>query len=75
MDFKLLHGECVALGSIAAAYISWKKDYIDMDTYYEIRDMFVPFNLPITLDDINPQKILDNISYDKKNEGNVLKFI
>ena len=75
LDFKLLHGECVALGSIAAAYISWKKDYIDMDTYYEIRDMFVPFNLPITLDDIDPQKILGNISYDKKNEGNVLKFI
>ena len=33
------------------------------------------FNLPITLDDIDQQKILDNIIYDKKNEGNVLKFV
>ena len=75
LDFKLLHGECVALGSIAAAFISWKKGYLQMDDYYEIRDMFVPFNLPITLDDIDPQKIMDNIKYDKKNEGNTLKFI
>ena len=37
--------------------------------------MFVPFNLPITLDDIDAQKIMDNIKYDKKNEGNTLKFI
>lgn len=75
LDFKLFHGECVALGSIAAAFISWKKGYIQMDDYYEIRDMFVPFNLPITLDDIDAQKIMDNIKYDKKNEGNTLKFI
>ena len=75
LNFQLLHGECVALGSITAAFISWKKGYIQMDDYYEIRDMFVPFNLPITLDDIDPQKIMDNIKYDKKNEGNTLKFI
>lgn len=75
LDFQLLHGECVALGSIAAAFISWKKGYLQMEDYYEIRDMFVPFNLPITLDDIAPQKIMDNIKYDKKNEGNTLKFI
>mgnify|MGYP002512846886 CR=1 FL=1 len=27
MHFELLHGECVALGSVAAAYISWKKKW------------------------------------------------
>ena len=44
--FSLLHGECVALGCVAAAYISWKKGRIEMEEYYEIRDMFVPFQLP-----------------------------
>lgn len=75
MDFKLLHGECVALGSVAAAFISWKKGYIEMDDYYEIRDMFVPFNLPISIDSIDAESILDNIKYDKKHSGSTLSFI
>lgn len=75
MDFKLLHGECVALGSVAAAFISWKKGYIQMEDYYEIRDMFVPFNLPISIDGIDVETILDNIKYDKKHSGSTLNFI
>ena len=75
MDFKLLHGECVALGSVAAAFISWKKGYIQMEDYYEIRDMFVPFNLPISIDGIDAQTILYNIKYDKKHSGDTLNFI
>lgn len=75
MDFRLLHGECVALGSVATAFISWKKGYIQMEDYYEIRDMFVPFNLPISIDEIEAEAILENIKYDKKHSGNTLSFI
>lgn len=75
MDFRLLHGECVALGSVAAAFISWKKGYIQMEDYYEIRDMFVPFNLPISIDGIEAEEILENIKYDKKHSGDTLSFI
>ena len=25
-----------------------------MEEYYEIRDMFVPFNLPISVDELDP---------------------
>ena len=75
MNFELLHGECVALGSVAAAYISWKKNLLSMDEYYEIRDMFVPFNLPISIDNINPEEILALTASDKKMEGNQIKFI
>lgn len=75
MDFKLLHGECVALGSVAAAFISWKKGYIQMEDYYEIRDMFVPFNLPISIDGITAEEILENVKYDKKHSGDTLSFI
>ena len=51
-NFELYHGECVALGTVAAAYISWKKEMLSMEEFYEIRDMFVPFYLPISVDDI-----------------------
>ena len=73
--FTLTHGECVALGAVAAAYISWKHDWLSMEEYYEVRDMFVPFNLPISVEDINPEEILALTKSDKKVEGNTIKFI
>ncbi len=74
-NFTMSHGECVALGAVAAAYISWKHEWLSMEEYYEIRDMFVPFNLPISIEDIEPDKILALTKSDKKMEGNAIKFV
>lgn len=74
-DFSLLHGECVALGTVAAAYISWKKEMLSMEEYYEIRDMFVPFYLPISVDGIDPQEILKLTKSDKKADAGTIRFI
>ena len=74
-NFELYHGECVALGCIAAAFISWKHELLTMDEYYEIRDMFVPFNLPISIDNIDPEEILKLTKSDKKMEQGQIKFI
>lgn len=73
--FELFHGECVALGAVAAAYISWKRDMISMDEYYEIRDMFVPFYLPITVEDIDPEEVLRLTRSDKKAQAGVIRFV
>lgn len=73
--FTMSHGECIALGAVAAAYISWKHELLSMDEYYEVRDMFVPFNLPITIEDIEPDKILELTKSDKKVEGDSIKFV
>lgn len=74
-EFDLKHGECVALGCVAAAFISWKKNWLTMDEYYEIRDMFVPFNLPISVELLNIDKVLNNIKKDKKAENNAINFV
>ncbi|HBA69813.1 MAG TPA: 3-dehydroquinate synthase [Lachnospiraceae bacterium] len=74
-NFELYHGECVALGCVAAAFISWKHELLTMDEYYEIRDMFVPFNLPISIDNINPEEILKLTKSDKKMESGKIKFV
>lgn len=74
-NFELYHGECVALGCVAAAYISWKHDLLTMDEYYEIRDMFVPFNLPISIDHIDPDEILKLTKSDKKMDAGQIRFI
>ena len=74
-NFELYHGECVALGVVAAAYISWKKELLSMEEYYEIRDMFVPFYLPITVENIEPEQIVELTKSDKKMEDGKLKFV
>ncbi len=75
--FSLLHGECVALGCIAAANISYKHQLIGEDEYLEIRDMFVPFHLPIALREISftAQEVVENTKSDKKNASGTLRFI
>ena len=75
MNFEMVHGECIALGMVAAAYISWKHNWLSMDEYYEVRDMFVPFNLPISIDSIDPEEILNLTKSDKKMEGTQIKFV
>lgn len=74
-NFELYHGECVALGAVAAAYISWKKELLTMEEYYEVRDMFVPFCLPISVDGIDPEEILRLTKSDKKMESGKIKFV
>lgn len=74
-NFNLLHGECIALGCVAAAFISWKKQLLSMDEYYEIRDMFVPFNLPISIEELNIDEVINITKSDKKMEQDTLKFI
>ncbi len=71
----LLHGECVALGMVAASHISYKKEMISLEEYLEIRDMLVPFNLPITVEDIDIDEIIKRVGRDKKQDDAGLKFI
>lgn len=75
MHFEMIHGECISLGMVAAAYISWKHNWLSMEEYYEVRDMFVPFNLPISIDSIDPEEILRLTKSDKKMENGQVKFI
>ncbi len=74
-NFELAHGECVALGCVAAAFISWKKEMISMEEYYEIRDMFVPFNLPISVEDIDVDQVIALTKSDKKADANKIRFV
>ena len=46
-----------------------------MEEYYEIRDMYVPFYLPITIEEIDPEEIVRLTRSDKKMEGSSHKFI
>lgn len=74
-NFQLLHGECVALGMIAAAHISWKRELISTEEFFELRDMTVGFRLPVSVDDLDENEVLEVTKSDKKMDGNKIKFI
>lgn len=74
-DFKLLHGQCVALGYLAASYISWKRELISTEEFFEIRDMNVGFDLPISFTGLSSEDILKATKSDKKMEAGQIKFV
>lgn len=75
MNFRMLHGQCVALGYLAAAHISWKRGLLSAEEFFEIRDMNVGFHLPITLSGLNPDEIIHATKNDKKMESGKVKFV
>ncbi|MDD3279592.1 MAG: 3-dehydroquinate synthase [Lachnospiraceae bacterium] len=74
-NFELLHGQCVALGTIAAAYISFRRGMLTDEEFYEIRDMNVGFGLPITVDGLKSEDILQATKSDKKMEQGSIRFV
>lgn len=74
-EFELLHGECVALGMVAAAFISHKRGMLSTEELYEIRDMQVGFGLPIMVDGLTSADILLATKCDKKMSGGQIRFI
>ena len=73
--FRLLHGECVALGCVAAAWISWQRDKITKKQYEEIRQAFEKAKLPVQTEGISLEEALEAVRHDKKMEAGKVKFI
>lgn len=72
---EYIHGECVSLGCVAASYISYKMNFISSDDYYEIRDMFVPFYLPISISTEKTDEILNAVLKDKKHTSDKHRMV
>lgn len=71
----LPHGHCVALGTIAAAFISFQRGMLSTEEFYEIRDMNVGFDLPIFFKGLKTEDILAATKSDKKMENGKIRFI
>lgn len=72
---ELLHGQCVALGCVAAAYISYKRGYISTEEFFEMRDMNIGFNLMFSTDSIDRDEVLRITKSDKKMDAGKVKFV
>lgn len=76
MDFQLLHGECVAIGMVAAAYISCLRKHITEKELEEIKTVLQSFHLPVCTDaGLDRNKVLEITKNDKKMDSGKIKFI
>lgn len=75
MQFSLLHGECVSLGSLAAAYLSAKRGLISMEEVSKLRSLLSDLQLPVTVSGLSSEALLNAVKHDKKMEQGSIKFI
>lgn len=77
MEFTLHHGQCVAIGMVAASYLSFRKGYLTEVELADIKETIASFGLPVSLKDseLSAKDILDVTRSDKKVEMGTLKFV
>ena len=74
-QFRMLHGDCVGLGLLAAAQMSYLRGMIDSDTCIRIHDVCRLFGLPRFVTGITAEEILKNTKSDKKMIAGHIRFI
>ena len=71
---SMYHGECVAVGMIGAAYISWKKGNLSWSDVEEIRNTILAFGLPVSAC-FDVDAALAATKNDKKMKNGVIRFV
>ncbi|GKX28791.1 3-dehydroquinate synthase [Vallitalea longa] len=74
-DFKLLHGECVAIGMVSAAYLSFLLNQIDNKQLEDIKKCIRSFDLPTEINTLEPETIYNELFHDKKTKNDILNII
>lgn len=73
--FSLLHGECVAIGMVAAAHISYQKRRLSYAELMQIEHILKKFHLPVRIKKMNQKELLSVIQHDKKRTTQKFQFI
>lgn len=74
-DFKLLHGECVAIGIVAAGWISFRRGLLKKEDLEEILRGLRAFSLPVDTDGLDARNVVEITRSDKKMEAGSIKFV
>ncbi len=76
-DYKLYHGQCVAIGMVSALYISCKLGGISKDEMDKAIKLIEYFDLPTYVEgsEYDAQTVLEATKSDKKMENNTIKFV
>ena len=74
-NFSLMHGQCVALGSLAASYLSMRRGQITEAELTAIKAANIAFGLPVSVEGVTPEEVVATTRSDKKMEAGKVKFI
>jgi 3-dehydroquinate synthase len=70
----LLHGEAIAAGMICEAYISYKRDMIDLQTLANIEEFIFAVYGKASIQEADIEPIISLTAQDKKNRGKEIRF-
>ena len=68
------HGEAVSIGTVFALNYSVDKDYMERSTADRIIKLIKFYDLPLR-SKIDPDRLIEKISHDKKAEKDVVNFV
>lgn len=74
-NFSLLHGQCVALGMVAALYIGVKRGQVMEAELEGFESLLDKLHLPTHIHDYDVLEVLEGTKNDKKMEAGSIKFI
>lgn len=74
-EFSMLHGQCVAVGYAAAAYLSLQRGLISTEDLFAIEKMNRTYGLPNRVSNLDARDILAATKKDKKMSQGSIKFV
>lgn len=74
-NFTMLHGHCVGFGTVAAAWLSYRRNMISKEELDMIIRLNETFGLPCKVEDLSVEEIIQATKSDKKMEGGNIKFV
>lgn len=75
-DYRLLHGEAVSIGLVAAAKLSCKMGYMTGQEVMRVRNLLAAANLPTAIPDyIDREALVKKLYTDKKVRDGKLRFV
>lgn len=74
-DFKLIHGECVAIGMASGLYFSMKRGTITAEELKAAEELLTYFGLPVKALGMSCDEIFHQMFYDKKTKDGKLNIV
>ena len=75
LHFRLLHGECVSLGMVGAAFISAERGLLSKEELQDMKMALKLYHLPVFYQGLDVEKVLEYMKNDKKMIAGKVKFI
>lgn len=75
-EYKISHGEAIAIGMIFASYLSVKEKLLDTKEFLKIFSIFKIYGFPLIFSQaVTLKKLLDHLLYDKKAKDKTPRFV